>query len=162
MFTEWKSIRRDSAHWPWRARPLSWPLPWNTHWALWMSWIVLAGCNSTESMSVEAGFSYHGNHILSFPQTETDRQQQRCREWERNEWLSEEHIKTESNTDGFRPPGLGLAHCWCIKKYIAPCKDRIYYQKKGQCLVYEPCWWTLCSSWQCLSTPSYIQGTYNI
>ena len=32
-------------------------------------------------------------------------------ERKRDEWLSEEHIKTESNTDGFRPPGLSLDHC---------------------------------------------------
>lgn len=51
------------------------------------------------------------------------------REGERDEWLSEEHIKTESNTDGFRPPGLGLSHSWCIKKYIASSKGRIYCKK---------------------------------
>lgn len=47
---------------------------------------------------------------FSLPQTEMDQLQRRCREGEQDEWLSEEHIKTEYNTDGFRPPGLGLAH----------------------------------------------------
>lgn len=46
---------------------------------------------------------------LSYKQKWTD--SSKDAEREKDEWLSEEHIKTESITDGFRPPGLGLAHC---------------------------------------------------
>lgn len=62
-------------------------------------------------MSVEVGFVTMAIGSFLHPQTGMDRQAQRCRAGsEGDEWLSEEHIKTESNTDGFGPPGLGPAH----------------------------------------------------
>lgn len=64
------------------------------------------------------GFCCHGDCILFLqPQTELDRTglewtgregRQSERQREGDEWLSQEHIKPESNTDGFRPQGDGV------------------------------------------------------
>lgn len=77
---------------------------------------------------------------------------------EGDEWLSQEHIKPESNKDGFRPQGDGVGGSWRGRwgegavKLLLVCEEiydhpppcitvKLEYTAEGtdQWLVYEPC-----------------------
>lgn len=95
---------------------------------LWMCGLVFAGFSPAVSMSVEVWawlpWQSHSPLPANRAGTTVAKMQREC---EREERLSEEHIKTwSSNVDEWRLPVMGLAHCYCIKKYEASCKAKIY------------------------------------
>lgn len=127
--------------------------PRGTRWALRMCWIVIAGCSPTVSVSVEVGFVTMAIGSFLHPQTGMDRQAQRCRAGsEGDEWLSEEHIKNrEQHRWIWAPRVRSGSPLVCKEIYRAPSLQpvkSVYIAKKkkktGQCLVYEPRWWTPC------------------